>query len=136
MLRTALFAAGFLCAVGATATAQAAPDSLALARQYTQWLYAGMADSLVAHMSADAATEPDPRAAWMQRSQMIADRAGLEMQVVEETWKKRNGRWQYWRTARFSGMDEPVLVRWVLNAKGEIDGIGLGPLSQAPPTDQ
>jgi hypothetical protein len=113
MLRTALFAAGFLCAVGATATAQAAPDSLALARQYTQWLYAGMSDSLVAHMSADVATEPDPRAAWMQRSQMIADRAGLEMQVVEE-----------------------VLVRWVLNAKGEIDGIGLGPLSQAPPTDQ
>lgn len=128
-----------LVALAAPAAAQtpAPVDSLALARQYTQWFYRGEADSLVAHVSEQAKTGEFGRAEfWRRGTDMVAERAGLELEVVEESWKLRNGRWQYWRAARFSGMDEPLLVRWVLDADGRIDGLGLGPLSQAPPTDQ
>jgi hypothetical protein len=35
----------------------------------------------------------------------------------------------------FSNYNEPLLLRWVIGSKGEILGIGFGPLSQAPPID-
>lgn len=88
---------------------EAAVDSLALARQYTEWLYAGEADSLLAHSTEGTRTE-----------------------VSEETWKLRNGDCQYWRTAQFSAMDEPLLIRWVLDPRGRIEGLGAGPYTQAP----
>ncbi len=122
----------------APAAGQAATsvDSLASARQYTRWLYAGQAESLVVHLSDRAKTGEFGRLDFWARSRdMIVERAGLEFAVLDETWKLRNGRWQYWRTAQFSSMNEPLLVRWVLDATGRIDGLGLGPLSQAPPTD-
>ncbi|HET6616757.1 MAG TPA: hypothetical protein VFH69_02990, partial [Gemmatimonadota bacterium] len=50
----------------------------------------------------------------------------------EETWKLRNGECQYWRTSQFSVMDEPLLIRWVLDPQGRIEGLGAGPLTQAP----
>ncbi|MDH3497817.1 MAG: hypothetical protein OER21_13735 [Gemmatimonadota bacterium] len=120
----------------AAAQAPVPVDSLALARQYTGWLYAGQADSLLAHLSDQSKGGEFGRLDfWTRHGDMIAERAGMEFEVLDESWKLRNGRWQYWRTARFSSMDEPLLVRWVLDATGHIDGLGLGPLSQAPPTD-
>lgn len=65
-------------------------------------------------------------------SEMIAEKAGSELEVSEETWKLRNGDCQYWRTAQFSAMDEPLLIRWVLDPQGRIDGLGAGPFTQAP----
>jgi hypothetical protein len=47
----------------------------------------------------------------------------------------RNGRRQYWRKAKFSGIAEPFLLRWVIVAPGTIGGLGTGPASQAPPVD-
>jgi len=55
--------------------------------------------------------------------------------VVEERFVKRNGQTQYWRTSKYSLPSEPIMLRWVLNAKGEILGMGLNPASQAPPID-
>lgn len=62
-------------------------------------------------------------------------RAGSEEQLLGERWVTRNSRRQYWRTAKFSAVSEPFLVRWVLDALGTIGGIGLGLASQAPPID-
>lgn len=117
------------------AAAQEAPvDSLALARQYTEWLYAGEADSLYAH-TAEASREQMTAERYAQVSSTIADRAGFEVDA-EETWKLRNGDCQYWRTATVSNMDEDfLLVRWVLTPEGRIEGLGVGPYSQAPPVD-
>jgi hypothetical protein len=67
--------------------------------------------------------------------EQLAVRAGTETAVLEEKFVKRNGRTQYWRTARFSDFPEPILLRWVIDAEGKITGLGLGPLSQAPPID-
>lgn len=120
----------------ASLQAQAArPDSLALARQYTEWLYTGMGDSLLAH-TAPSSREGIPSADWwMERTNLIGTRGGLETEVISEDFRMRNGRPQYWRVARFSDMQEPLLLRWVIDDNGMIAGIGMGPLSQAPPTD-
>lgn len=124
-----------LGAVGGARAQESTVDSLALARQYTGWLYAGQVDSLLAH-STDATREDEAEAPGFARySQMIAERAGFEIEVLEETWKLRNGDCQYWRTAAFSAISEPLLIRWVLDPAGRIEGIGLGPLSQAPPVE-
>lgn len=113
----------------------ARPDSLALARQYTEWLYTGMSDSLWAHTSASAREGMTSADAWLERTNMIGARAGLETEVISEDFRMRNGHPQYWRVARFTDMEEPLLLRWVIDGEGMITGIGLGPLSQAPPTD-
>ena len=118
----------------AAAQADTPVDSLALARKFTMWLYAGEADSLVAYYAGDR-DPAEQRERIIMGSEMIAEQAGFEIEVIEETWKKRHGRTQYWRTAKFTEMDEPLLVRWVITAEGKYTGTGLGPLSQAPPTD-
>ena len=67
---------------------------------------------------------------------MLSVRAGTEVAVLEEKFVMRNQRPQYWRTAKFTNFPEPILLRWVINPQGEIVGLGLGPLSQAPPIDK
>lgn len=119
----------------AAAAAPVRPDSLALARRYVEWLYTAQVDSLWAHSSERLRTDLESPDWWRERADQLAVRAGSETAVVEERFRMRNGRPQYWRTARFSDFGEPMLVRFVINGEGLIDGFGLGPLSQAPPTD-
>ena len=123
-----------LQAPAATAAPQK-PDSLALARQYTVWFYTGEVDSLIAHHPLDAQRDSTLRQRLNQQVEQLALRAGVETGVIEEKFVKRNRRTQYWRTAHFSNFSEPILVRWVMNPDGTIGGMGLGPLSQAPPID-
>ncbi len=120
----------------AMARAQGAPvDSLALARQYTAWLYAGEVDSLAAHSNEDMQKNNQEEGTYRTVSNLIAERAGFELNPVEETWKLRNGRCQYWRTAPFTEMPDGLLIRWVLDPDGRIDGLGAGPASQVPPVE-
>lgn len=122
----------FVLVAAGPARAQDAPvDSLTLARQYTAWLFAGQVDSLLAHGS-DPTDAPD----YGRYVELLSRRAGFEVEVLEETWKLRNGDCQYWRAARVSKMEEPLLLRWVLDRQGRITGIGMGPLSQAPPVER
>lgn len=111
------------------------PDSLALARQYTVWLYTGEVDSLIAHHPADAQRDTTLRRRITARMEELAVRAGTETAVIEEKFVKRNGATQYWRSAKFTDFAEPLLLRWVINPDGTIGGMGMGPLSQAPPID-
>lgn len=111
------------------------PDSLAVARQYTAWFYTGEVDSLMAHHAADVPRDSTLRRRVTQSMEQLALRAGTETSVIEEKFVKRNGRTQYWRTAKFTDFAEPILLRWVINPDGSIGGVGMGPLSQAPPID-
>ena len=115
--------------------AQLAADSLELARKFTTWLYTSQTDSLVAYM--DSASKADPHTPRMveQSVAQLAMNAGSEQQLIEERWVTRNGLRQYWRKAKFSNLDEPFLVRWVIVAPRTIGGLGLGLASQAPPVD-
>ncbi len=110
-------------------------DTLALARKYTTWLYAGYADSLVAASSDAARQNFSTLDSWLSQSERLVMLAGDELEVIEETWKLRNGRCQYWRTARFDRIEDLVVIRWVLDASGRIDGVGMSPEMQAPRVD-
>jgi hypothetical protein len=115
--------------------AQLAPDSLERARTYTAWLYTNQTDSLFAHMDSASRAEtrtPQGLEAVVER---LASRAGTEESLISERWVLRNGLRQYWRTAKFSLIGEPFLVRLVLVAPGTFSGVGLGLASQAPPID-
>ncbi len=115
--------------------APARPDSLALARKYVSWLYDTQVDSLWAHTSADLRENLGSPDWWRQRTDEIVLRAGSETEVIEERFRMRKGRPQYWRTARFTDLDQPLLIRFVIDDAGLIAGVGFGPASQAPPTD-
>lgn len=119
-------------AVPGRAPAQTEVDSLALARQYTQWLYAGQADSLVRHSTADARESFATVERFVEYGETITERAGFEIDVVEETWKLRGDACQYWRTARFTDTDTPILLRWVLDEAGRITGFGIGSALDPP----
>jgi ABC-type sulfate transport system substrate-binding protein len=115
--------------------AQLPKDSMELARKYTNWLYMNQSDSLVAHSDSVVRAQPEQKGTYEQRSLTVAERAGDEVKVLDEKFITRNGTRQYWRTATFTNAPEPILIRWVMSAKGEILAIGLGPASQAPPVD-
>jgi hypothetical protein len=92
-------------------------------------------DSLIAHHPASAQSDTTLRRRINAQMEMLTMRAGTETAVIEEKFVKRNGATQYWRTAKFTDMSEPILLRWVITPEGKIGGLGLGPLSQAPPID-
>ncbi len=123
-------------APAAAAPAAGAPiDSLALARKYTAWFFAGEMDSVLAHHNAEGRAEMTT-AKLQERLMEVASRAGEEDSVIEEKFVKRNGQTQYWRTARFTTFtDEPLVFRLVILPTGEIGGMGFNPLSRTPPID-
>ena len=115
--------------------AQLPADSMARARKWALWLYTTQSDSLFAQMdSASKAAAGTPRE-LDNSSAELATRAGSETKVIEEKFITRNGNRQYWRTANFSSLTEPLLVRFVMNAKGQLMGIGMGLASTPPPID-
>jgi len=63
------------------------------------------------------------------------DQLGTLTEVLEEKYVRRNGAAQFWHTANYSYMPEPFLMRLVIDSEGVIVGVGMGPASQAPPTD-
>ena len=119
----------------ASKPAQLPADSMEIARKYTQWFYSNNADSLLAHSDAATRARQGARAQYESLIADLASRAGTEKLVIEEKFITRNGARQYWRTAMFSDFAQPLLLRWVINVRGELAGVGLGPASQAPPID-
>ena len=131
-LAIAALAAGLSAAPTAAQTGMPA-DSLAYARQLTTWFFAGEIDSVVAHLDSAAI---DAEVVWQGRLDELTGRAGVETEVLEEKFAKRNGNTQYWRTSKFSQFTaEPIVFRWAFNKDGKIIGVGVSPQSQAPPID-
>jgi hypothetical protein len=110
-------------------------DSLALARKFTRWFYAAQWDSLLAHQPVEIRGDTTLRPQLAQRLEQLRARGSQEVEVLEEKWVTRNGFPQYWRVARFSNLPEPLLVRWIINGRGELVGMAISALSQAPPVD-
>ena len=116
--------------------AQLPADSMEIGRKATMWLYAAQFDSLVAHMDSTGRSQPDRAKAQLEsQATQLAARAGTEVKVIEEKYITRNGARQYWRTATFSNLAEPVVVRFIVTSKGELAGLGMNPASQTPPID-
>jgi hypothetical protein len=133
-----------LCAGGLLAGPLSAPlaaqaklpdDSVALGRQWSTWFLTGRADSLASRMSAEVLQAHGGVSGIIDAQAMVAERAGLMKSVMEEKFVWRNGRRQYWRTMVMSVLPEPFVLRFVMGEDGRIVGVGLGPLSAAPPVD-
>ena len=108
-------------------------DSVAVARRIVGWLWANQVDSLMAHSPTDTTVT---RQQISDQLAQITAQIGVEQEVVEEKWIRRNGRRQYWRTARFSDFaQEPVVLRLVILPDGRLAGMGLNPLSAVPPVE-
>lgn len=126
-----------------TATAASAPapavhprvgNETELGRKYTEWFYTAQFDSLWTHMSDDTKKGLGQVSELGKMLDQVFVHAGEETKVIEERVVMRNGNPQYWRTASFSMMAEPLMIRWVI-VNGEIWGVGMNPASQAPPID-
>lgn len=117
------------------ALAQLPPDSLERARRYVTWLFTARSDSLWANVDSIARIQFGSASVMDEVAADLAIRAGSEERLIEERWVNRLGKRQYWRTAKFSAADEPVLLRLVILPTGKLAGVGINPVSLAPPTD-
>ena len=108
---------------------------LTLGRHYTEWFLAGRTDSLLAHMSPASREATGGAAGILSHRDEVSARAGKETVLLEEKMTWRRGMPQFWHEAMFDSMTEPVVIRWVMDEKGDIIGIGLGPKSQTPAVD-
>ena len=106
---------------------------LAASRKYTEWFYTSRTDSLLAYHV--PAARPASGTFYTDRLAQLTANAGSEQQLLDEKFIRRNGGRQYWRTARFSNIQEPIVLRWVIVDDGRIAGFGMNPQSQNPPTD-
>jgi len=108
---------------------------LALGKQYTGWFFSGRADSLLAHMSAESREASGGSAGILEKRDQVTTRAGNEVMVLEEKMTWRKGMPQFWHEGTFDGFNEPLVLRWVMDDKGAIVGIGMGPKSHTPEVD-
>lgn len=105
-------------------------DSVAIARRFVTWLWSTQVDSLIAHSPRDTT---QTREQFSNQIAQIVSQIGVEQEVLEERWVRRNGRRQYWRTSRFSDFtQEPLVLRLVILPDGRMAGMGLNPQSQNP----
>ena len=111
-------------------------DSLAFGRLAHGWVLAGEVDSLWAHSDSAFRVALGSKDRWAAMQMELAGRAGVEVSVVEERWIKRNNTRQYWRVFNASDFTEqPLVIRWALLPGKMIAGLGMNPLSNAPPAD-
>ena len=137
-----LATAAALLLIATSATAQASPtkppapttDLLVAGRKLATWILANQLDSVVVNLEPGANAE-EVRAELTRIVGEIAIHGGNELKVTEEKVVRRNGRYQYWRTAEFERAPSAVLLRIVLTPDGKYSGIGIGLADNAPPTD-
>jgi hypothetical protein len=115
--------------------AQLPSDSLERARRYATWLFTARSDSLFANLDSVVKTQFGSADTFDQIAADLAIRAGSEDRLISERWVNRLGKRQYWRTSKYSAAEEPVILRLVILPTGKIAGLGMNPLSQAPPID-
>jgi hypothetical protein len=125
-----------LAAVPGRADAQGLPaDSMEVGRRYTDWFLQFETDSLWAHMTPEF-REDAGDASWAEElAARVTEAAGLRLEIIDEEYVTRGGARQYWQTGRYSNMDQPFMIRWVIEPDGSAAGLGLNPASQAPPVD-
>jgi hypothetical protein len=110
-------------------------DSLERARRYATWLLTSRSDSLYASLDSVSRQQFGSASVFDDIAAGIAIQAGAEERLIGERWVNRLGKRQYWRTSKYSAMDELMILRLVILSTGELAGVGTSPQSQAPPTD-
>lgn len=119
-----------------TPTPLSAADSvhlMQLGHTYVQWLLHGRSDSLIGAMTTDFLNASGGPVGVAEHLAVLSERGGEESQQVAEKMTRRNGRPQFWHEGNFTLFtDEPLVIRFLFDSAGKIDGIGLTPKSRAP----
>lgn len=110
-------------------------DSMELGATYIDWILDYRADSLWAHFSPDMRENFGSTGDFLDGMAEILGGIGGQQHVVSDRYWMRNGKPQYWHTAKFDKVDEPVVFRIVIEPDGTISGLGVNPESQNPPVD-
>lgn len=129
-----LLAAPLAAQGGAPAPPVARLDSaatLAAGRKYTDWFYADLGDSIVAHSSPQV-KEKITAAQLSEIQGQLASQVGLEAQVLSETVVASDTLSAYLREVKFEMMDEPLVLAFTLGRTGLIYGFFIRPKSQMP----
>ena len=131
-----------LVLITTSATAQSSPpmppppttDLVVAGRTLANWILANQLDSVALHL-APGSNADTVRMELTRLVGEIAIHGGNQLKVTEEKVVRRNGRYQYWRTADFENAPSAVLLRIVLTPDGKYGGIGIGLANNAPPVD-
>ena len=129
-----LLAAPLAAQGGAAAGPVARLDSAATilaGRKYTDWFYADLGDSIVAHSSPQV-KEKITAAQLSEIQAQLTAQVGLEAQVIAETVVAADTLSAYLREVKFELMDEPLVVTFTLGRTGLIYGFFIRPKSQVP----
>jgi hypothetical protein len=119
-----------------TLTAADSAHYLQLGRTYVRMMLTGKADSLAMALDSLALTRVGGVAGIADQQAQMADRVGAQAKILDEKLTRRNGALQYWQSGEFTGFtDEPVVIRVVFNEHGKVIGMGINPMSKAPPVD-
>jgi hypothetical protein len=109
---------------------------LNLGRTYVRMMLSGKPDSLAAALDPAALERIGGIEAIARQQAGMAERIGSQTKVIEDKLTRRNGALQYWQSGEFSAFDaEPVVIRVVFNEQARIVGLGINPMSKAPPVD-
>lgn len=101
---------------------------MARGKQINDWFLAGMVDSVYAAATPEAQQKMGGVEGVQAQYERLIDRAGAPVGEVAMMMTRREGRPQFWYEARFSEFQQDLLVlRWVLDKDGRIDGVGMGP---------
>jgi len=109
-------------------------DLVVAGRKLANWILANQIDSVVMNRAPNSAADT-VRMELTRLVEEIAIHGGNEVKVIDEKVVRRNGRYQYWRTAEFETAPSAVLFRIVLTPDGKYGGVGLGLANNAPPVD-
>ena len=109
-------------------------DLVVAGRKIANWILANQLDSVVMNLAPNSNADT-VRMELARFVEEIAVHGGSEVKVTEEKVVRRNGRYQYWRTAEFETAPSAVLLRVVLTPDGKYGGLGLGLANNPPPVD-
>ena len=110
-------------------------DSMEIGDQYVSWFLDYDAESLREKFDDGMKERMGSVGDMIDRMGQFFDQVGVQENVVSQRYWMREGQRQFWHTAKFSGMDENVVIRFVIQPDGMITGIGINPESQNPPVD-
>jgi len=110
-------------------------DSMELGAKYINYIMDYDAGDLFEAFSDEMKGQFESVGTTLDRMAGLFEQIGSQESVISQRYWMRNGKPQFWHTAKFSGMDEPIVIRIVIEPDGIISGIGFNPESQNPPVD-
>ena len=110
-----------------------ASDARQQAAELTAAFYAGRIDEVWGRMSAQMQSAMKSRDGLAAFREQVERDLGAEKEVIDESVEPMQGMSAYRRRARFEKVPVVVLVQWLIDADGRVQGFAIRPEQAAPP---